>query len=898
MKPETIPAKVYDPKSFEKKQYRFWEENNFFHAEVDENKEPYSIVIPPPNVPGQLHMGHALDETLQDILIRFNRMNGKDTLWMPGTDHAGIATQAKVEGALREEGTSRHELGREKFLERVWQWKEKYGNRITEQLRSLGSSLDWERERFTMDEGCSRAVREVFTRLYNEGLIYQGRRITNWCPECMTALSDIEVNHETEQGKLWHLRYKVKDTDEYVEIATTRPETMFGDTGVAVHPGDERYRHLVGKTLILPIVEREIPLFADEYVDPAFGTGAVKVTPAHDPNDFEMGLRHNLPQVKVIENDGTMGEGAGKYAGLDRYECRKKLIEELKSTGVLVGIKDHEHAVGHCSRCGTTVEPLVSKQWFVKMDSLAKPAIRAVEDGRIKFVPERFTKIYINWLTEIRDWCISRQLWWGHRIPAWYCDDCGKTTVSATDATACAHCGSKNIHQDEDVLDTWFSSGLWPFETMGWPENTKELKHYYPTSVLVTGYDIIFFWVARMIMMGLKFADDVPFKYVFIHGLVRDQEGRKMSKSLGNGIDPLEVIDKYGADTLRFMLITGNTPGNDMRFYWERVESARNFANKIWNASRYMLMNIAESDYDENFVPQDADYTLADRWILARLNKTVASVTENLNRFELGEAGRSIYEFIWSEFCDWYIELTKSRLYDKENERSRMTALHTLLFVLDYSLRLLHPFMPFITEEIWQKLPGNSSEKELKSLMVAPWPKAQKFAFIGQSDEEDMTSIMSVIKTIRNLRAEVGALPGKKSEVIVGIEDARLKEIFVANEKYIISLGAAEPVKFIDGSEEKPQNAVTGVADAITVYLPLLGLIDVEKETAKLQKELQKIIAETEKLTKKLGNEAFLQKAPPNVVAGEKEKLVAYGEKQKTVQKRIDELNALKEQKQ
>jgi len=676
MEENNIP-KVYDPKSFEKKWYGYWEENKLFHAVVDEEKEPYSIVIPPPNVTGQLHMGHALDNTLQDILIRWRRMQGYNTLWMPGCDHAGIATQAKVEGALREEGTNRYELGREKFLERVWQWKEKFGSRIMSQLRSLGSSLDWDRERFTMDEGCSKAVREVFVSLYEKGLIYQGTRITNWCPDCNTAISDIEVEHETEQGHLWHIRYQVEgEPDKYVEVATTRPETMFGDTGVAVHPDDERYRDLVGKNVILPVVNRVIPLFADEYVDSAFGTGAVKVTPAHDPNDYEMGLRHNLEQVKVLSNTGKMLEGAGKYEGMDRYECRKALVKELEEIGALVSIEDHEHAVGHCSRCHSTIEPMISTQWFVKMDTLAKPAADAVRDGRIKFVPERFTKIYCQWLDNIRDWCISRQLWWGHRIPAWYCDDCGETTVSRDDICQCPKCGSKNVRQDEDVLDTWFSSGLWPFETMGWPEETSELKHFYPTATLVTGYDIIFFWVARMVMMGLEFGKDIPFRTVYIHGLVRDSQGRKMSKSLGNGIDPLEMIEEYGADSLRFMLITGNTPGNDMRFYNERVESARNFANKLWNASRFMLMNL--EGFDKSFVPAAEDYTMADKWILSRFAKTAQGVTENLEKYELGEAGRLIYEFIWSEFCDWYIELSKARLYDKENVKPRQTAQYVL----------------------------------------------------------------------------------------------------------------------------------------------------------------------------------------------------------------------------
>ena len=879
--------KVYDPQSFEKKWYQFWEENKFFHAEVDKSKKPYSMVIPPPNVTGQLHMGHALDNTLQDILIRYHRMQGFNTVWMPGCDHAGIATQAKVEGALREEGLSRYDLGREKFLERVWDWKEKFGNRIMSQLRSLGSSLDWDRERFTMDEGCSKAVREVFVSLYEKGLIYQGTRITNWCPSCNTAISDIEVEHETEQGHLWHLRYQVEGTEEYVEIATTRPETMFGDTGVAVHPEDERYKHLIGKTLILPIVDRRIPLFADEYVDKEFGTGAVKVTPAHDPNDFEMGLRHNLEQVKVIGNDGHMLEGAGKYNGMDRYECRKALVKELEEKGILVSVEEHEHAVGHCSRCHSTIEPLVSKQWFVKMETLAKPAIEAVRDGRIEFVPARFTKIYENWLENIRDWCISRQLWWGHRIPAWYCEDCGKTHVSRTDLTECPHCHSKNLHQDEDVLDTWFSSGLWPFETFGWPEETEDLKHFYPTSTLVTGYDIIFFWVARMIMMGLEFGKDIPFRHVFIHGLVRDSQGRKMSKSLGNGIDPMEVIEKYGADSLRFMLITGNTPGNDMRFYDERVESARNFANKLWNASRYMLMNL--EGFDKSFKPEAADYTLADRWILSRYARTVRDVTENLDKFELGEAGRMIYEFIWNEFCDWYIELTKARLYDKENVRARNTALYVLSHVLEGTLRLLHPFMPFITEEIWQKVPHSD---ELKSIMVAQWPEGDE-AYINGDTEARMTAIMETIKTVRNMRAEVGAAPSKKSELILFVADEALRAVFTENQAYLDKLASSEPVTILPAGAEKPENAMAGVVSGVEIYLPLKGLIDVEKETARLQKEQEKLQKEIQRLNGKLSNEGFLSKAPEQVVAAEKEKLAGYQEKLKAVEGRIADLAKL-----
>ena len=888
MEENNIP-KVYDPKSFEKKWYGFWEENKLFHAVVEEEKEPYSIVIPPPNVTGQLHMGHALDNTLQDILIRWRRMQGYNTLWMPGCDHAGIATQAKVEGALREEGTNRYELGREKFLERVWDWKEQFGSRIMSQLRSLGSSLDWDRERFTMDEGCSKAVREVFVSLYEKGLIYQGTRITNWCPDCNTAISDIEVEHETEAGHLWHIRYQIKGEDKYVEVATTRPETMFGDTGVAVNPADERYTELVGKTLILPVVNREIPLFADEYVDSAFGTGAVKVTPAHDPNDYEMGLRHNLEQIKVISNTGKMNEGAGKYEGMDRYECRKALVKELEEIGALVSVEDHEHAVGHCSRCHSTIEPMISTQWFVKMDSLAKPAVEAVKTGKIKFVPERFTKIYCNWLDNIRDWCISRQLWWGHRIPAWYCDDCGETTVSRTDIDVCPKCGSKHLHQDEDVLDTWFSSGLWPFETMGWPEETPELKQFYPTSTLVTGYDIIFFWVARMVMMGLEFGKDIPFKTVYIHGLVRDEQGRKMSKSLGNGIDPVEVIDQYGADTLRFMLITGNTPGNDMRFINDRVVATRNFANKLWNASRFMLMNL--EGFDKSFVPAEEDYTLADKWIMSRYAKTAQGVTANLEKFELGEAGRLIYEFIWNEFCDWYIELAKARLYDKENLRPRQTAQYVLGYVLEGTLRLLHPFMPFITEEIWQHIPHEGI-----SIMVSQWPGNDEEALsqlINDGDEAAMTAIMESIKTIRALRLEVNAAPGKKSEVILNFTDESLRQVFADNEGYLTVLAAAEPVTMLAAGSDKPENAMAGVVNGVEIYLPLKGLIDVDKEVARLNKEMATLEKEVSRLEKKLGNQGFLAKAPAEVVAGEQEKLKGYQEKQAAVKERLSYLATL-----
>ncbi|WP_314663034.1 valine--tRNA ligase [uncultured Selenomonas sp.] len=877
--------KTYDPQSFERKWYAYWEEHDLFHDAADESREPYSVVIPPPNVTGQLHMGHALDNTLQDILVRYQRMRGKNVVWIPGCDHAGIATQAKVEESLRAEGTNRFALGREKFLAHVWDWKQQYGDRIMYQLRMLGASCDWERERFTMDEGCSRAVREVFVSLYEQGLIYQGTRITNWCPHCTTAISDIEVEHETEEGHLWHLRYRIEGTDDYVEIATTRPETMFGDTGVAVHPDDERYKHLVGKTLILPVVERRIPLFADAYVDPAFGTGAVKVTPAHDPNDFEMGLRHNLEQVVVINADGTMGEGAGKYKGLDRYECRRKLVQELAEIGALVRTEKHEHAVGHCSRCKTTIEPLVSKQWFVRMEDLAKPAIAAVKDGRIRFVPERFTKIYENWLENIRDWCISRQLWWGHRIPAWHCEDCGETSVSREDITACMHCGSTHIHQDEDVLDTWFSSGLWPFETLGWPEDTEDLRHFYPTATLVTGYDIIFFWVARMVMMGLRFGGDVPFRDVFIHGLVRDSEGRKMSKSLGNGIDPVEVIEKYGADTLRFMLITGNTPGNDMRFYWERVEAARNFANKIWNASRYMLMNLEGAD--DAFVPEESDYTLADRWILTRSAETARAVTANLENYELGEAGRAIYEFLWSEFCDWYIELTKARLYDKENVRAKNTALYVLRTVLERTMRLLHPFMPFLTEEIWQKLPH-----EGRSIMRAPWPEVDEKEIDAEA-EAAMTAIMEVIKVTRNLRAELGTPPGKKSALLLRVRDAALADVFAAHTDYFHALASASEVTFLAEAAPDPENVVTGALAGAAVYLPLAGLIDVEKETARLTKERDNLEKEIARLSGKLANAGFTSKAPAAVVAAEREKLAGYEEKIGLIRSRLADLAKL-----
>lgn len=883
MEEKNIPT-VYDPQSTEHKWYTYWEQKGLFHAEVDVDKQPFSIVIPPPNVTGQLHMGHALDETLQDILIRWRRMQGYNTLWMPGTDHAGIATQIKVEEVLAKDGISRYDLGREKFIDKVWEWKHQYGNRILTQLKSLGSSCDWQRERFTMDEGCSKAVREVFVTLYEKGLIYQGNRITNWCPRCNTALSDIEVEHEERPGHLFHVNYLIEGSqDEYITIATTRPETILGDTAVAVHPEDKRYTELVGKNLIMPILGRKIPIIADDYVDPSFGTGAVKVTPAHDPNDFEMGLRHNLPVIVVIEPDGTMSPGTGKYEGMDRYECRKVLVEDLKAQGYLVKIEDHSHAVGQCQRCRTVVEPLISKQWFVKMKPLAEPAIEAVKSGKIKFVPERFTKIYINWLEGIRDWCISRQIWWGHRIPAWYCE-CGEVVVSREDVETCPKCGKK-LKRDEDVLDTWFSSALWPFSTMGWPEQTLELKQFYPTSVLVTGYDIIFFWVARMIFMGLEFQKEIPFRHVFIHGLVRDSEGRKMSKSLGNGIDPLEVISQYGADTLRFTLITGNTPGNDMRFYWERVESSRNFANKIWNASRFVLMNL--TGFDPKTVPDEKLYTLADRWILSRYAQTVKDVTSNMERFELGEAARMLYEFIWNEYCDWYIEMAKSRLYNKEDQKNKTVAQYILWQVLSNTLKLLHPFMPFITEEIWQHLPHEGI-----SIMIATWPQGQDEQ-IDTNAVQHMDTIMEVVKAVRNMRAEVNVPPGKKSEVILQVAAENVKAVMEDNIQYLKTLAGAEPAIIQKLSDDKPENAMTAVVNGVEVYLPLKGLIDVEKETARLNKELAGLEKELARITGKLSNAGFVSKAPAEVIAKEKAKERECQEKRVAINDRLAYLQAL-----
>ena len=877
--------KVYDPASVEKKWYEFWEKNRYFHAEPEPGKKPFSIVIPPPNITGKLHMGHALDNTLQDILIRWHRMMGDNTLWMPGYDHAGLATQIKVEEVLKkEESKTRFDLGREEFVKRVWAWKEEYGDRIINQLKCLGISCDWERKRFTMDEGCSRAVRETFVSLFEKGLIYKGTRITNWCVNCHTALSDIEVEHEDTPGHLWYVRYPVVgEEDTYLTIATTRPETIPGDTAVAVNPEDERYAKLIGKTLRLPILNREIPVIADSYVDTKFGTGAVKITPSHDPNDYEMGLRHNLPEIVVIGKDGVMTEEAGPFAGLERYECRKQIVARLKEEGYLVKIEEHSHAVGHCQRCHNIVEPLVSTQWFVKMQPLVKAAVDCVTDGRTQFVPERFTKNYTGWMENIHDWCISRQIWWGHRIPVWYCDDCGEMSASRTDLEKCPKCGSTHIHQDEDALDTWFSSALWPFSTMGWPDNTELLKQFYPTSVLVTGYDIIFFWVARMLIMGMEFMKEIPFEKVFIHGLVRDSQGRKMSKSLGNGIDPLEVIEKYGADTLRFMLITGNTPGNDMRFYWERVEGTRNFANKIWNASRFALMNMEGYDKDAELAP----YTLADKWILSRLQDTVKDVTGLLERFELGEAGRAIYDFIWSEVCDWYIEIAKPRLYNKEAAAERATAQHVLATVLVSAMKLLHPYMPFITEEIYQCLPH-----EAESIMISKWPVADE-SLVDPEAERGMNAIMDSIKAIRNMRAEVNANPGKKIPAIMLVSED-LREVVAHNDSYIKLLGGIDNLELRPLNGEKPENAMAAVVTGIEVYLPLAGLIDVEKETQRLSKELAAMEKDLQRAGGKLNNAGFLAKAPEDVIAKERAKYEELSGKIEAVKKRMAYLAELK----
>ncbi len=869
-------AKTYNPSEVEDRIYAEWIEKNYFHAEIDKTKEPFTIVIPPPNVTGQLHMGHALDETLQDILIRYKRMQGYSTLWVPGTDHAGIATQIKVEEELRvNEGLTRYDLGREKFLERVWQWKEKYGSRIINQLKKIGSSCDWERERFTMDEGCSKAVKEVFVNLYEKGLIYQGSRIINWCPHCITALSDAEVEHAEQPGHFWHIKYNVKDSDEYVVIATTRPETLFGDTAVAVNPEDERYASLVGKTLILPFVGREIPVIADEYVDKEFGTGCVKITPAHDPNDFEVGLRHNLEQIKVMNDDATMNSYAGKYEGMDRYECRKQMIEDLEEMGLLLKIEDHTHNVGQCYRCGTTVEPIISKQWFVKMEPLAKPAIDAVKNGDTSFIPEHFEKIYFHWLENIRDWCISRQLWWGHRIPAFYCDDCNEIVVTKEEGAICPKCG-KEMRQDPDTLDTWFSSALWPFSTLGWPDKTEEMEYFYPTSVLVTGYDIIPFWVMRMMFSGLEHTGQVPFDKVFIHGLVRDSQGRKMSKSLGNGIDPLEIISEYGADALRFTLATGNSPGNDMRFYIERVEASRNFANKIWNASRFLMMNLT---IDKIELPDSTELKLEDKWILSEYNNLVKEVTDNLDKFELGIAVSKLYDFIWDNYCDWYIELVKPRLYEKDG--ADKVAQNVLSFVLIGALKLLHPFMPFITEEIFSGLPTGED-----SIMVSQWPKACD-CMNFEEEEKRMHIVMDAIRSVRNIRSQMNVVPSRKAKLIIVSEN---EDIFKDTGIYFEKLASASEVVVTSDKSGVDESAVNVVVEGATIYIPLDELVDKEKEIERLQKEMKNLEAEIKRVEGKLGNAGFVAKAPAHVVEEEKAKGEKYAKMLEEVRESLAKL--------
>ncbi len=849
--------KTYDPKQVEKKIYDMWEKNGCFRGEIDPDKKPFSIVMPPPNVTGQLHMGHALDATLQDILTRYKRMQGYAALWLPGVDHAGIATQIKVEEVLRkEEGKTRYDLGREKFLERVWDWKKQYGDRIVEQQKSMGVSCDWSRSRFTMDEVCARSVRENFCDLYEKGLIYKGSRIINWCPHCRTALSDAEVEYKDIPGSFWYIRYPVEDSDEEFIIATTRPETMLGDSGVAVNPQDEKYQHLVGKNAILPLVGRKLPIVADDYVELGFGTGAVKMTPCHDPNDYEVGLRHNLEQIQCIDEDAKIING-GRYNGMDRYEARKAIVADLEEQGYLVKVEPYSHNVGTCYRCGTVVEPLISPQWFVKMKPLAKAAIEVVKDGRIKFVPERFTKIYLNWMENVHDWCISRQLWWGHQIPAWYCDDCGHITVSREDACQCEKCGSKRIHRDEDVLDTWFSSALWPFSTMGWPEKTADLDYWYPTSVMVTGYDIIFFWVSRMIFSGMEQMKEEPFKTVFIHGLVRDSQGRKMSKSLGNGIDPLEMVEQYGADALRFNLITGNSPGNDMRFYVEKCEAMRNFCNKLWNASRFVMMNLT---IDKNELPEKLE--IEDRWILSKLNDLTREVSENMDSFELGVAAGKIYDFIWDSYCDWYIELTKPRL-NGEDEEAKLSAQKVLLYVLTEILKLIHPFIPFITEEIWQSLPHEGT-----ALMLERYPSfSESLSF--PEDEQNFEMVMNAIKAVRARRSEMNVPPSRKAHLIIVTDK---KAAFEAGVSYICKLAYASEVSVRDTAPENTEGMVSVVTDNARMFMPMAELVDLEKERARIQKELANAEKQLAGQIAKLSNQNFVTRAPEAVVNAEREK--------------------------
>ncbi|WP_152391705.1 valine--tRNA ligase [Paenibacillus guangzhouensis] len=882
-KNQTSMPTTYDPKAAEQKWYDFWMKNEFFKAGQRPDAPKYSIVIPPPNVTGMLHIGHALDFTLQDILVRAKRMQGYDALWLPGSDHAGIATQTKVEQKLREDGVSRHDLGREKFLEKVWDWKETYANTIREQWAKMGLSLDYSRERFTLDEGLSKAVREVFVKLYEKGLIYRGKYIINWDPAARTALSDIEVEYKEVQGHLYHLEYPLADGSGSITVATTRPETMLGDTAVAVHPKDERYKDMIGKMLILPIVGREIPVIADDYVEKEFGSGAVKITPAHDPNDFEMGLRHNLPQITVMDESGVMNELAGKYQGIDRADCRKQIVKDLKELGVLIKIEDHVHQVGHSERSGAVVEPYLSTQWFVRMKPLAERAIEAQKSGKgVNFVPDRFEKTYLNWIENVRDWCISRQLWWGHRIPAWYCNDCGELHVAQEDVTACCKCGSSNLRQDEDVLDTWFSSALWPFSTLGWPENTEDLKRYYPVDVLVTGYDIIYFWVARMIFTALEFTDEIPFKDVLMHGLVRDSEGRKMSKSLGNGVDPLDVIDQYGTDAMRYMISTSSTPGQDLRFRWERVEQARNFANKIWNASRFALMNLEGFTVDQ--IDISGNLSTADRWILHRLNETARDITRLMDSYEFGETGRLLYNFIWDDLCDWYIEFAKLSLYGEDAEAKRTTQ-SVLSYVLDRTQRMIHPFMPYISEEIWQHLPH-----EGETITLAAWPTYD--AKLEAPDAvKEMNLLMDIIRSVRNVRAEVNVPMSKKIELIIKSADAQSDAIIRNNEVYI--------KRFCNTSQFEasmdiaaPEKAMTAIVTGAELYLPLAGLIDIAQEIERLEKEVKHLRSEVERVDKKLSNEGFVAKAPAKVIEEERAKQQDYSDKLDKVLARIQELQS------
>ena len=862
--------KVYDPKQVEDKTYRFWQDGGYFHAEPNPDKKPYTIVIPPPNITGRLHMGHALDETLQDILIRWRRMQGYEALWLPGTDHASIATEAKIVEAMRQEGVTKEQLGREGFLERAWAWKREYGGHILDQLKKLGSSCDWQRERFTLDEGCSRAVREVFVRFFEQGLIYRGERIVNWCPHCLSTISDIEVEYEEKDGFFWHINYPIVGTDDVLEIATTRPETLLGDTAVAVHPDDERYKHLIGKMVLLPIVNKQIPIVADEYVEMDFGTGVVKITPAHDPNDFEVGLRHGLPIVNVMNDDATINGNGGKYQGLTREECRRQIVKDLEDGGFLKAVEPYKHNVGSCYRCGSVIEPRVSKQWFVKMEPLAKPAVEAVRSGRTRFIPERFDKIYFNWMENIKDWCISRQLWWGHRIPAWYCNGCGEMIVSRETPQTCPKCGSHRLEQDPDTLDTWFSSALWPFSTLGWPDDTPELRYFYPTDTLVTGYDIIFFWVARMIFSGLAHMDEVPFKTVLIHGLVRDAQGRKMSKSLGNGIDPLEIIDRYGADALRFTLATGNSPGNDMRFSDEKVNASRNFANKIWNASRFILMNL--SDDVEPGLPETLN--IEDKWVLSKYRTLVREVTDNLEKFELGLAVQKLYDFIWDILCDWYIELCKSRL--QAGGETSEAAQRVLVYVMTGTLKLLHPFMPFITEEIWQALPHDG-----ESIMVAPWPQDDA-ALDFSADESDFEMIMQVIRAIRARRGEMNVPPSKKTRLFIMTAH---KAVFEQGRPFFARLAFASDVELGDSFDA--DGSVQVVTDAARVFIPMDELVDREKELARLGREKAACEKDIAALSSKLDNPGFVAKAPAQVVDGERAKLAKARERLAKIEESI-----------